>query len=111
MEDFRLDKTPENENKFDPVFIGVRYETEEGFFEWLEEEIDKNIVIFDRELKEWYTEVQKNRGSGLRFNQGDQYFAKRLGFDTPATPIGEQEETILTGVLKEMARKDKNSDT
>jgi hypothetical protein len=105
MEDFRLNKTPENEGKFDPVFIGVRYETEEGFFEWLEEEIDKNVAIFDRELKEWYTEVQKNRGSGLRFNQGDQYFAKHLGFETPATKVGEQEDTILTGVIKEMAKK------
>jgi hypothetical protein len=108
LEDFRLDK--KDGDNLEAEFIGVDYFTKEEFMEWLEKEIE-NSYIFDKEAKEWLEKVKIESENALRFNQGDQYFAKRLGFDTPATPVGKQEETILTGVLKEMARKDKDSDT
>lgn len=36
----------------------------------------------------------------LRFNQGDMFFANKLGVDVPATPPGEADESILIKSLK-----------
>jgi hypothetical protein len=103
MEDFRLDKKEGDD--LEAKFLGVDYLTKEEFMEWLEKQV-KDSYVFDREAKEWLEKVKTESKNALRFNQGDQYFAKHLGFDTPATQVGEQKETILTGVLKEMAKKD-----
>lgn len=35
----------------------------------------------------------------LRFNQGDEYFAKALGGETPATPIGEAQKPTIMKLL------------
>lgn len=37
---------------------------------------------------------------GRRFNQGDAFFAKNLGFETPATREGETETPILSQMLR-----------
>lgn len=106
MEDFRIDK--KNGDDFEADFIGVSYFTQEEFMEWLEKAVG-NSYIFDREAKEWFEKVKAGSNDALRFNQGDQYIAGRLGFETPATKIGEQKETILTGVIKQMAKKDEKT--
>jgi hypothetical protein len=102
VEDFRLDKT-EGDN-LEADFVGVDYFTKEEFMEWLEKVVEKDY-IFDREAKEWFEKVKAESKNALRFNQGDQYFAKHLGIATPATEVGKQEETILTGVIKELGKK------
>ena len=43
--------------------------------------------------------------SGVRFNQGDAYFARELGAKIPATPLGEAESTILQQVVDNMEKE------
>ena len=38
----------------------------------------------------------------LRFNQGDEYFATRLGGDVPATEVGKAEPTIMSKLIENM---------
>jgi hypothetical protein len=102
MEEFKLDRKEGDGLEAD--FIGVDYYTKEEFMEWLDKEVE-NSYIFDKEAKEWLEKVKAGSKEALRFNQGDQYLAGRLGFEVPATKIGEQRETILTGVIKNMAKK------
>lgn len=40
-------------------------------------------------------------GRGLRFNQGDAYLADRLGEETPATEVGQQQKPMLMKMLGE----------
>jgi len=47
---------------------------------------------------------------GLRFNQGDAYFAKALGFETPATEPGEAEGTILEEMIDNMKEGEKDEE-
>lgn len=46
---------------------------------------------------------QIDLSKALRFNQGDMYFANKLGVDVPATPPGQADESILIKALKKDA--------
>lgn len=39
----------------------------------------------------------------VRFNQGDAYFADRIGFEVPATAIGKAESTILSNLISNIS--------
>ena len=71
-------------------WVGVELETITEYMKWLTKaKEDASLVFFN--LPEF--------AKGLRYNQGDAYFAKVLGFETPATPPGEVQPTIMSQIL------------
>jgi len=93
-------------------FIGVIPETKRWFVACLKEtevvkiegageggktmEYESSVLDFPEEFKKLDWE------QALRFNQGDAYFAARLGHEIPATEVGKPEPTIMSGIIKNM---------
>lgn len=46
--------------------------------------------------------------SALRFNQGDDYFASKLHFNTPSSKVGKTGEPILTKMIRDKSGKAKS---
>jgi hypothetical protein len=75
-------------------WVGVLPETLEAYFAWVERTHEKE----EKDVMEW---LEKCRAApAQRFNQGDAFFAKHLGFETPATEIGKVETPVLEQMLK-----------
>lgn len=76
-------------------WIGVKPETLEAFFQWLE----------GREHRDAFTEgyfvwIEACRASEkLRYNQGDAFFATNLNLELPATEVGKAETPFLLQAL------------
>lgn len=95
-EKFRIPRREDLEAQW----TGVLPETCEAFFAWLEEKVrdggegEPNLA--------WLAKCREN--GGLRFNQGDMYFAKR-GIVSPGeivSPVGESEIPIAMGMIQMM---------
>jgi hypothetical protein len=72
-------------------WIGVLDSTYAKFLEWLKSD---SSYSWDEEYKAWIDKIVEVKP--LRANQGDIYFAKAFGTETPATGVGEQEEPIIS---------------
>ena len=75
------------------TFVGVEDSTYRAWLEW----VAKQSSGLDSDLHEWLEKVKA--GTPLRYNQGDAFFAAAGVSDLPATPIGEQEPTVLSQML------------
>lgn len=78
------------------AWVGVEKSTVDEFFNWCESKRDLDFPnkIYD----EW---LEKCKESSLqRFNQGDAFFAKHLGFETPSTKVGEAKDPIIFKLIK-----------
>jgi hypothetical protein len=87
-----------NEERFDSRWVGVLPETLNAFFAWLETQTDPK----DSEPPngEWLRTCREQ--GGLRFNQGDAYFAS-MGVDhLEATPVGQSEEPVINRVVEKL---------
>lgn len=76
-------------------FVGVLPESIAWFVRLAEKQRQRKYVGCDALVKA----LKENQRSGIRFNQGDAYFARALGFDTPATTPGEAEDTVMSQML------------
>lgn len=61
--------------------------------EFIEETRAERHFVFREEIAR--VKIDK----GLRFNQGDAYFAEKLGFEIPATETGKAQSTILSRMI------------
>lgn len=85
-QDFKVDCPRPSLND---LWLGVTPTTEEAFFNWL------------KEVNPEYAE-KIDRNGGLRFNQGNAFFANALGEFTPATKVGEKDNLIMNDILDKM---------
>lgn len=81
-------------------FVGVKPDTIDEFMVWLEK-LNDTSVNGAFELPAFK--------SGKRYNQGDAYFAGRLGDATPASEAGQAPEPLLMKALKRIEGKDDNT--
>lgn len=58
----------------------------------------QNNKTFDLDIPDCFRQFSLK--DGVRFNQGDAFFAKNLGVQTPTTEAGKAEKPILTSILK-----------
>jgi len=99
---FVYTKYHDYQSKIDDSFFGI------GCYGYVE---DKWVGVLPStviQFKQWLQDLQRNEGialpelkDGLRYNQGDAYFADVLGVAIPASKAGETEPTILSHILKE----------
>lgn len=71
----------------DNLWVGVSKKTETAFLKWLETVADEK-----------YFEKVK-QAKGLRFNQGDAFFAEKLGTDLQATVVGEAKPPVISKMI------------
>lgn len=77
-------------------WVGVKPETLEAFFKWLESREDRSWN------KEYFAWIDACRASEkLRYNQGDAFFAANLNIKLPATEVGQSETPLMLKILKE----------
>jgi hypothetical protein len=78
----------------DPAYwAGVKPSTTRAFLKWLTAQVD-----YSDEGKAWLKRIAKSKG--LRFNQGDRYFARALGKSIPATKPGTAAKPLLLQLIK-----------
>ncbi len=76
-------------------WVGVKPETLEAFFQWLEGREQRDA--FNEDYFAW---VHACRASEkLRYNQGDAFFATNLNLELPATEVGKAETPFLLQAL------------
>lgn len=80
----------------DHDFVGVTAVSKSWLKAWLTETDEAGDPNVD--APKVFTQLDFDKT--LRFNQGDAYFAKHLGRDVPATPVGEQEAPALEKAIK-----------
>lgn len=88
-----------NDSKYEPEWIGVTDETYRAFIDWL-----KSFDDDDDDYRKWISKIEASKG--VRFNQGDAFFANRLGFDVPATEIAAAEKPILQQAFEKQDEED-----
>lgn len=82
----------------DAVWVGVTKEATEFLQKLLLSEVSEYLE--EKEKSEHiHTKLAAAVASATRFNQGDAYFADKLGFETPRTTPENSDEPILTKLL------------
>jgi hypothetical protein len=88
---------------------GVLPETVKWFNDKLNEKEQTSLDIGDGPVYEdaYVLDVPRvfrviELNGGLRYNQGDKYFADKLGIDVPATSPGEADKSILSRIVNEI---------
>jgi len=81
----------------DQVWIGVQKES----LDWFRKEVlEKEEYKYD--LPECFSKIDLS--SGVRFNQGDMYFAEKTGLPVQATKPGESAPTHMSKILEHMKK-------
>ena len=80
-----------------PEWVGVSEESREFLGKMVVEEFSWTPAIADALLSALKV--------GVRFNQGDAFFAEQLGAEIPATPVGQAEPTIMSGLIGTMNKE------
>jgi hypothetical protein len=91
-------------------WIGVTSETIEWLTKKLSQKETQTVELSSgsvHTLEEYVLDVPEvfhtlDFRGGVRFNQGDAYFAKKFGEDIPATPPGEALEPVVHALVKGM---------
>jgi hypothetical protein len=81
----------------EPEFVGVQQESIEFLKKLLLDEIEG--MDEDNKKETPHYRMADALSNGLRYNQGDAYFANALGKDVPSTKPGEAETPILEKLL------------
>lgn len=89
-EKYELPETEKNLTRYDSYWVGVEPETKDELVAFLHS--------LDIDADEWIDKITNS--AGLRFNQGDAFFAVNLDIDLPATEPGKAEEPIIMDMLK-----------
>jgi len=84
-------------------WVGVKKETLNEFFKWLEELAENEG---DDSTKKWIKLCKKSKK--LRYNQGNAFFAKNLGVNLEATKVGKAKEPIANKIIANMNPKSKS---
>ena len=95
-ETFSVPMVP-GQDELEAQWIGVTEATRDAFFAWLGGYVDS----YNGPSQAWLAQCRAS--GGLRFNQGDQYFAARtLGppVDDIATPVGAAQEPLFMQMIK-----------
>jgi len=77
-------------------WIGVNADSTAFLEALLQELVEEDSWDEESREKSVYAKLAASLSSASRFNQGDAYFARNLGFEVPKTSPGEAEEPILT---------------
>jgi len=75
-------------------WVGVRHES----VDFLTEMLSSNLEDLPLEYKNIIENLDLR--AALRFNQGDNYFANNLGFNSPSSKVGTAKEPVLTKIIK-----------
>ncbi len=114
----------ETKDDEDPIWVGVTPESVEFLQKWIshkerhwtDEEVDEMVAGLnnpDLDPKDWEKELKEScnfdfpeeiagvsLGKGIRYNQGNMYFAEKSGMPLEATEPGESEEPAISQMLK-----------
>lgn len=80
--------------QYEDKYVGVTPDLMTEFVAWLETKASD----YDKVFRDYIEKVKSV--DPLRYNQGDQFFADRLGVEIPATPAGEAEIPWMIAGLK-----------
>lgn len=88
------DEGKKGEYDYSKDWIGVTEKLKKEFFAWMS---GLGLEYSDVRFQRWLARCRKSKG--LRFNQGDAYFAKRLKKPIPATRIGKQKSPVMMKMI------------
>ena len=84
-------------------WAGVEKATVKEFFAWLDKISGRGDRFGDEAMCEWVKLCKKARP--LRYNQGNMYFASRVGLPLEATPPGKPGAPMLSKITTKMKKK------
>ena len=93
------DTKKDGEYDYDKDWVGVKPETTEEFFKWLEELTEEDM---DEELKKWIGKCRKSKK--LRYNQGNAFFAANIKTGLEATAPGKAKAPVINKMIKAMKK-------
>ena len=74
-------------------YVGVTKELRDEFFSWVKKHRKDMYDHEKQKFDKWYEKCLKS--DALSYNQGDAYFAGKLGKDIPVSKVGENPETPI----------------
>lgn len=93
------DESKDGPYDYDLDWIGVLPSTLKKFFTWLDSFVDEK----GDDYKVWLDKCKAAKG--LRFNQGDAYFAAALKKDIPVTEVGKKAPPVMHTIIERMKKE------